>query len=240
MANIYNVISVTCLIMFFISLIITCILFYSLKINKIIADLSGYAGRRYVKKQKEKREENAKERIIDELAKASPINDEKKIDLFAEPKDIVIKHVAGGFYTGDTTKLSEDDDKTNINRTEKLEKTTVLSESELEKTTVLSESELEKTTVLSSSELERTTVLSNSELDRTTVLSEAELDRANFVEDITSVLSEESEYERNSDNYGETEVFYDARLEEVNITEKLIIKKELMVIHTDRELLSCI
>lgn len=229
MANIYNVISVTCLIMFFISLIITCILFYSLKINKIIADLSGYAGRRYVKKQKEKREENAKERIIDELAKASPINDEKKIDLFAEPKDIVIKHVAGGFYTGDTTKLSEDDDKTNINRTEKLEKTTVLSESELEKTTVLSESELEKTTVLSSSEL-----------DRTTVLSEAELDRANFVEDITSVLSEESEYERNSDNYGETEVLYDARLEEVNITEKLIIKKELMVIHTDRELLSCI
>ena len=218
MANIYNVISVTCLIMFFISLIITCILFYSLKINKIIADLSGYAGRRYVKKQKEKREENAKERIIDELAKASPINDEKKIDLFAEPKDIVIKHVAGGFYTGDTTKLSEDDDKTNINRTEKLE----------------------KTTVLSSSELERTTVLSNSELDRTTVLSEAELDRANFVEDITSVLSEESEYERNSDNYGETEVLYDARLEEVNITEKLIIKKELMVIHTDRELLSCI
>lgn len=233
MAHIYNVISIICIVLFFISLLITGILFYSLKVNKIIAELTGYAGRKYVKKQIAKRENKDKkdknEKIentdrVEQLTKVSPVNNEKNFDFFAAPKDIIIKHVAGGFYTGDTTKLSDDNEKTTVLKTEELEKTVLLKTEELEKTTVLKTEEL------------NAAISTNEDEEKTAVLLESQLDRANFVEDITSVLSDE-DFEKNSDDYGATEVLFDGRSEEINKTERLIITKELVVIHTDIELL---
>lgn len=233
MAHIYNVISVICIVLFFISLLITGILFYSLKVNKIIAELTGYAGRKYVKKQIAKRENKDKkdknEKIentdrVEQLTKVSPVNNEKNFDFFAASKDIIIKHVAGGFYTGDTTKLSDDNEKTTVLKTEELEKTVLLKTEELEKTTVLKTEEL------------NAAISTNEDEEKTAVLLESQLDRANFVEDITSVLSDE-DFEKNSDDYGATEVLFDGRSEEINKTERLIITKELVVIHTDIELL---